>query len=178
MFQISLDLSDSDLAALNLLSAQERLLKKAASRALNKTARWLRTFLSQEVASELSFKVSLVRPGIVVIGARQNTLRSEIGLSATSGVIKAKNLGKTQQNTTGVKAGKRQYDRAFLATMKSGHDGVFKRKGGARLPIREQVIVFTGKLAELMQDANDGVAQRMLTQLFEREYRALVRSVG
>ncbi len=177
MFQISLDLSDSDLAALNLLNAQERLLKKAASRALNKTSRWLRTFLSQEVASDLSLKVSLVRPGIVVIGARQSTLRSEIGLSATSGVIKAKNLGKTQQNATGVKAGKRQYDRAFLATMKSGHDGVFKRKGKTRLPIREQVIVFTGKLAELMQSANDGVAQRMLTQLFEREYRALVRSV-
>ncbi len=177
MFQISLDLSDSDIAALNLLNAQERLLKKAASRALNKTSRWLRTFLSQEVASELSLAVRLVRPGIVVIGALQSALRSEIGLSATSGVIKAKDLGKAQQNTTGVKAGKRQYDRAFLATMKSGHNGVFKRKGDTRLPIREQVIVFTGKLADAMAQANDGVAQRMLTTLFEREYRSLARAM-
>lgn len=175
MFEITLDLSDTDIAALNLLNAQEGLFKKAASRALNKTARWLRTFLTREVANDLNVKVSLIRPGLVVIGARQSALYSQIGLSAKSGVIKVKDLGKAQQNSAGVKAGQRQYDHAFKATMQNGHEGVFKRTGKSRLTIREQTIVFTGRLAELMEKANDGLAQQQLKKIFEREYRHLAR---
>lgn len=174
MFQISLDLSDSDIAALNVLHAQEPLFKKAASRALTQTARWLRTLLTQEVANELNLSVRLVR-GVVVIGARQNTLRSQVALSAKSGVIKARDLGKAKQNSTGVKAGKRQYDHAFKAIMPNGHKGVFQRTGTSSLTIREQTIVFTGRLAEQLEKANDGLARQQLKKIFEREYRRLAR---
>ncbi len=175
MFEITLDLSDTEIAALNLLNAQEGLFKKAASRALTQTARWLRTLLTQEVANELNLNVRLVRPGVVVIGARQSSLRSQIGLSAKSGVIKARDLGKAQQNSTGVKAGKRQYDHAFKATMPNGHKGVFQRTGKSSLTIREQTIVFTGRLAEQLEIANDGLARQQLKKIFEREYRHLAR---
>jgi hypothetical protein len=45
----------------------------------------------------------------------------------TIGLIKAKKLGSVSQNASGVRAGRRQFDRAFLATMPNGHQGVFRR---------------------------------------------------
>lgn len=148
----------------------------AYSRALNKTARWLRTQLASSTAKELDIKAGLIRNGLRVIPAKRNRLEVVVGLDPKSGVIKAANLGRTSQNKRGVRAGKRQFDHAFLATMPNGHTGVFRRRGHSRYPIQEVQIVFTGRLKDAMEDLMDGQALAQFDVFFERELRFLARS--
>ena len=148
----------------------------AYSRALNKTARWLRTRLASDTAKELDIKVGLIRSGLRVVPAKRNRLEVVIGLDPKSGVVKAAKLGRATQNKRGVKAGKRQFDHAFLATMPNGHTGVFRRRGKTRFPIQEVQIVFTGRLKDAMDDMMDGQALAHFDVFFERELRYLVRS--
>ena len=178
MVTIELKLTDADRALFNIQSEQDALFKKAASRALNKTARWLKKILAQQTARELQLKVSLVRSGLILIGAKQSQLRSTVSLNVKSGVVKANALGKMTQHDHGVQVGHFNFERAFIATMPSGHESAFKREDKTRLPIREKTIVFTGELGRQMEKANDGMAQAKLTQLFEREYRSLLRMNG
>lgn len=175
MLEVSLSLEKSDIAALNLVQGQDAMFKKAAARALNKTARWLKPYLAKQVSGSLNIKQSLIKPGIFIVSARPNNLKSNVNLDKHFGVINVNNLGKVKPNDAGVKVGLRQYDDAFQSTMPSGHVGVFKRKRRKRLQIVEQTFVYTGKLAEFMREANDGLAQQQLKKIFIREYRHLAK---
>lgn len=53
--------------------------------------------------------------------------------------------------TVGINVGSRALIKsAFIATMKSGHVGVFKREGAARLPIKE---LFTSRVTDVLRDS-------------------------
>lgn len=158
------------------LTATEKQLKVAATRALNKTARWARTQVASKTAKELSIKVGAVREGLILVRAKQSNPQSVVGLSQQSGVIKAKQLGSASQNSTGVRVGRRQFDHAFLAAMPNGHQGVFRRRGKARLPIQEVQIVITGKMQEIMEDLSNGPALKQFETIFDRELRYLLRA--
>lgn len=54
--------------------------------------------------------------------------------------VKAAYLGTPRQTPAGARAGKHFFDRAFVATLKSGHVGIFKRTGKSRLPIESQTV--------------------------------------
>ena len=157
------------------LTATEKQLQVAAIRAINKTARWARTQVARQTAKALSINVGAVRQGLVLVRAKQSNLHSVVGLSKGSGVIKAKQLGSVTQNASGVRVGNRQFDRAFLATMPNGHQGVFRRRGKARLPIQEVQIVVTGKMKQVMDDLASGPAFKQFELIFERELRYLLR---
>ncbi len=51
--------------------------------------------------------------------------------------VKAAYLGKLQQTRSGAKAGAFFFERAFVATMKSGHKSLWRRLGRDRLPLKE-----------------------------------------
>jgi hypothetical protein len=50
----------------------------------------------------------------------------------------------------------------FIATMKSGHTGVFYRQGKARLPIDE---AYSTRISEAFWDAREAIAERGITVL-------------
>lgn len=176
MLEINLSLEKSDIAALNLLQGQDAMFRKAAARALNKTARGLKTLFKSQISDSMKIKKSLIGPQISLVGARQNSLKSFVNLSSKAGVIRVNNLGNVKKNPAGVKVGSRQIDDAFQAVMPNGSVGVFRRREESRLHIIQQTVVITGRLAEFMNDANDGVAQRQLQKIFIREYRSLARA--
>lgn len=176
MFEVNLSLEKSDIAALNILEGQESMFRKAAARALNKTASRLKTRFKNQVSDSMDIKENLIGPQIIVKKARQNSLKSRVNLSSKGGVIRVNNLGKVKKNSTGVKVGSRQIDNAFQAVMPNGSTGVFRREDKSRLHIIQQTVVFTGRLAEFMNDANDGYAQRELQKIFIIEYRSLARA--
>ncbi len=157
------------------LVATESQLQLAAVRALNKTARWMRTKIASQTAQNLNVKVGAVRSGLVLVRAKKSRPESIVALSRAAGVIKA-SAWRVSQNTRGVRAGKRQFDHAFLATMPNGHQGVFRRRGKNRLPIQEVQIVVTGKMREVMEDLSDGPAMRQFEMIFDRELRYLMRA--
>lgn len=164
--------SDFDFA----LTATKSQIQTAAMRALNKTGRWARSQVATDTAKELNIKVSLVRKDLVLIKARKSHPQVVIALGKTAGVVKAKDLGNSVQNSKGVRVGKRQFDNAFMATMPSGHHGVFKRRGKTRLPIREVQIVITGKMRDQMEEISQGRALHQFKTIFERELRYLKRA--
>ena len=155
------------------LTASKDQIEKAALRALNKTSRWLRSDLVSQTAKSLNIKSTPIRDVLVIVRAKKTNLKTTVGLSKRGGVIRAIDAGSATQNSKGVRVGKRQFDNAFLATMPSGHHGVFKRKGKERLPIKEVQIFISSKLHDLMEEASHGRALSHFETVFERELRYL-----
>ena len=146
-------------------SATEQKIKTATTRALNRTSRWAKTRVARETADILNIRVGLVKETLVIVKARQSTLEATVGLSKKAGAIKAAKIGTVKQNKAGVRVGKKQFDRAFPATVKNGHFGAFRRKGKTRLPIQEVFIVITGKMSQVMDALQDGPAYVSYTHL-------------
>lgn len=80
-----------------------------------------------------------------------------------------------------INVGKRKLIKgAFLATMKSGHRGVFKREGKARLPIDE---LFSTRVSDVFGDAGmipavQERAQLVFSQTFDRVLPLELRKLG
>ena len=157
------------------LQATEAQLKLAAVRSLNKTARWLRTRVSRDTAENLNINVGLVRKSLALVRAKRGSIHAGVGMRRRQGAINAINLGAARQNARGVRVARRQYDHAFLATMPTGHRGIFRRKGGTRLPIREVQVVITGRMASVMENLSDGPALQQFDKVFQRELNFILR---
>lgn len=67
----------------------------------------------------------------------------------------------------------RRLKSAFIATMKSGHEGVFRRRGKGRLPIRE---LWAPRLSNMMLD--DGVIPGIQSKAQERIASAFDRGLA
>lgn len=114
----------------------------AVARALNKTAMQARTEASRAVRDAgYNIKASAIKDSFDIQRASKNSLI--VLLLATGRPIGLINYNASQTRKgvrVKVKSGAHTLRHAFIATMKSGHRGVFVRAGGKgspRLPIRE-----------------------------------------
>ena len=157
------------------IQAEQKLIKKAAVKAIDNTTRWLRPEITEQAANDLNISVTTVKRHVIATRAKQSNLTGFVGIKNQKGVIKAVELGKPKQTETGVKVAKREINRGFVATMKTGHTGIYKRVGKTRLPIRESYLVITGKIADALAELehNQGVIQ--FQKYFDRELRTLRR---
>ena len=153
----------------------DKAVKQATLRALNKTARWLRTQVARDTAKSLSIKVSAVKKDLLLLRPNRQHMQAGVALAKHAGVIQAVKLGTPKQMQQGVRTGKRFWSKAFIATMPSGHRGVFRRRGHARLPIQEMRLVVTGRMATVMQDLADDKAAAYFETVFTRELNYLAR---
>lgn len=104
----------------------------AAARALRKTAQWLRTHSSREIAKELRISQSPIRHRFDVFSqATSREVKLWVGLRPLS----VHYLGTPKQTATGVSVGHREYEDAFISPMKTKHQLVWRRKGRERLPL-------------------------------------------
>jgi len=121
---------DSVLQGFQLLPAR---IDRARRRTLRKATRQARRELIERLATAHGIpqkalkdrrrvQISTTKEGLIWIGYAP---------------IAAIHLGKPVQTRTGVRVRQRVYPGAFVATMASGHTGVFQRKGVARFPIIE-----------------------------------------
>jgi len=113
-------------------------LPRVMSRGLNRTATSARTQVSRSLAKEIGLKIKDVRDKLTLQRATYSNWRSAVGISSKRfGLIKF-GARQTKKGVTYKKGRKRVLIRhAFIATMKTGHRGVFLRKGPPRLPIQE-----------------------------------------
>lgn len=132
---IILDMQDTLEQVLTDIRATEKQVTLAAMRALNKTARWLRTQAVREISAQQQIPQKLIRERLNILKANRRDLKAFIHTKLSS--IPANKLGRLRQTPTGARAGKLMFTGAFVATMPSGKRSVFKRKGRARLPIQE-----------------------------------------
>ena len=113
-------------------------------RAMNKSIASGRTAFVRGVAGDIGLKASDVREFVIVREATAQNLAATIYASANriplfkfgaKGPVPS--LGKGGGVTARLKGGAGRYPRAFIATLGSGHVGVFQRLGRARLPIAQ-----------------------------------------
>ena len=176
MTQVDITVSPDIADTIQSLEATSSQLQRAAIRALNKTARWLRTRITKETAEAFNIKQSLVRKTLVLVRAKRGSVQATVGQAKRTGALNAIYLGQARQQASGVRVARRHYDKAFIATMPRGFTGVFRRKpSSARLPIMPVQIVITGKMADVMERLAEQPAKQQFNKLFERELRFILR---
>lgn len=113
---------------------------QAVRRALTRAGSSARVVMVREIAKDLGIKQGDVQPAVAQpqIVVQQDFVSARIvATGARIGLYKFR----ARQTKTGVTArlpgGAGMYPGAFIATMASGHVGVFKRRGQTRLPIVE-----------------------------------------
>jgi hypothetical protein len=174
---LAVDITLDDNAWRHQLHITERQLQTAAIRALNKTARWLRTHVASDTATPLNIPVGLVKAGLVSMRARQSQPIAGVALKKSGATIKASKLGSPQQTQRGVRTGRKHWGKAFVGTQHhSGRQAVFRRRGKARLPIRELSIAVTGIMSDVMERLAEGEAMRQFNKIFEHELRYLTQT--
>jgi hypothetical protein len=84
-------------------------------------------------------------------------------------------LGTPRQTKSGAKVGARAFPGAFVATMPTGHTGVFRRRGQSRLPIQE-VMQPLDKAGQVADEVVNRLPDRLRTILLqELNFEANVR---
>ncbi|HBO5920130.1 TPA: hypothetical protein L4657_006072 [Pseudomonas aeruginosa] len=149
-----------------------RKLDVAAARALRKTAQWLRTHSSREIARELGITQSPIRHRYNIYS--QSTAR-EVKLWVGLQPIGVHYLGTPRQTRTGVKVGHREYDEAFISPMKSTQRLVFRRKGRERLPIEKVTEDWEGPAVSALERWERRALERFM-ELFEQEARYVLQA--
>ena len=114
----------------------------AISRALNRAATSARAQLTRDTAADMKpLKTGVVRDALKI--SKATSSRQIAIITASSERISLPKFGAKAARGRGrgiawMMQGSRHTDpRGFIATMQSGHVGVFERKGKARLPLRE-----------------------------------------
>jgi hypothetical protein len=170
------------------LGEQPRKIQRAAIRAINRGIKSGRTFMARSIAQDTGLKVGTVRDALGMELASEST-----GTASLSADLKripliqfnAKDTGfnkgtgrRSNARVSGVRsrAGSgvtyrmggvsSRVEDAFIATMVSGHQGVFRRASRARLPIRE---LFGPSLGHVfLKYRQDGI-ERVL-EMFQKNF--------
>lgn len=123
------------------LAGIPKAMPRVISRAINRTISPAKTAVSRGIRQEVNIKAGDLNKKIKVEKATFGKWEGRIKLSTKR--IPLEDFG-AKQTAKGVsykikKAGGRKViSSGFIATMASGHTGVFKRKGKTRLPIQEK----------------------------------------
>jgi len=132
------------------MAAKPREIENASRRAIRKTVRFGVGRIARGLAQRNQIPQRVLKTGS---GHRRAVrIRTRMpGPGGDSGYlwvgvrpVKAVYIGKPRQLRKGVRVGRHRFDGAFLATMRSGHTGAFKRRGKKRLGIVEQVVPLKG----------------------------------
>lgn len=116
----------------------------ASARALNRAIVSARAVMVRAIAADMHVKQGDVKDRIATYNASPEQLVAKLTASAqrlplyafgASGLNPSRGKGRGVSARVG--AARSVYPHAFIGTMRSGHVGVFERKGKARLPIRE-----------------------------------------
>lgn len=175
---IDLDVSAAKIAEANiLLSHVKNGASVAINAALNRTIDGVRTDATRAVTATYDIKSKDVRDVMKIKKSTVSTL--EAAVSATGGPIplmkfkvKTGNPGMPLRAST-KRSGGKDIPTAFVATMKNGHIGVFRRTGGSRYPIKE---LYGPSVAQMLGEQN--VQQGIMDKASERFVERLDHEIG
>lgn len=113
---------------------------KAASRAINKVAKSTRTQVVRQISKETGLPQKDIRQRNVRLrSASYRSLIARLRLFAKAiPIVRLKARQVKSGVTYRLGSVRHQIEHAFIATMPSGHRGVYLRAGKSRLPIRQQ----------------------------------------
>jgi hypothetical protein len=154
---------------------------RAVTRALNRTIESVQTQAGREVAAETGLPVRKVRASMRVIRATFSTLRAALQVRGVRIPLIEFHARQTRSGVSyRLPRGRGSAPSAFIATMASGHQGVFKRRAKARLPITELFGPSLPKafLQDRVRQALERVAASGLAKNLQHEIDFLLRRKG
>jgi len=157
------------------LSAYPAAMKRVRRRVISKSVTWVQSQAVRKLARINAVPLKVLRGqkgrGKRVFVKRPSYNESSGSVWLGTLPVKAIYVGKPRvlKRKGGVRIGKHYFAGAFLATMPSGHTGIFKRKGEARLPIQEQFVKLEG-VDQVADDIRIRLPVRM-TELMRQELR-------
>jgi len=131
----------------------------AVARALNKTIRSVQTQTVRAIAADVGLAQKDVRKGLTLELATRQRLLARLAVSTRRIGLHAFRARQTKRGVTyKLPGGRGRVPSGFIARMKSGHVGVFKRWGPKRLPITELRgpslgRVFESKVAQVLKQS-------------------------
>jgi len=117
-----------------------RAMQAIMSRALNRTAMMARTQIGRTFSRRIGLRIKDVRQRVILQKASYTNWRSAVAISNKRLPLIKLKAKQTRKGVTYRQIGSRErilVRHAFIATMPSGHRGVFRRATSGRLPIRE-----------------------------------------
>lgn len=163
---------DKIISSINALPDQVNL---ASVFAINRTAEWLKSAASKEISAEKRVKLKIIRDRMKIMRANKKQLAANI--NADMWALKGKDLGDMSQSPIGATAGNYFFKGAFVATMKSSHKGVFRRKGTSKLPIKEQYIMLDNYASKLIKTLIDEQSQAVFERNFQHQIKRLTGAI-
>jgi hypothetical protein len=139
---------------IDALAVTEKAARRAAVRAINDTAKWLKSNASKEIAKETGVPSAFMKKRFFIRKAIAKQVDSPVSarISVNLYDVRALNLGPLKQTATGAKAGKFTFDKAFVATMHSSRgQSIYKRKGKARFPVSEMGVEIKTKAEPIIE---------------------------
>lgn len=134
MVGIAIDTSDFRSMQAVMLRIPGEIKAKAFSRALGRMRNMAKTRIVRQAAKDSSMRVRDVRKVTAAFNAGSSTTR----IVMRSGWTPLYGMGGARPTKSGVAVrGWGNHKGAFIATMRSGHTGVFVRSSSKRLPIKE-----------------------------------------
>lgn len=111
----------------------------AIARALNRSATSANVVMLRAIAADMGLRQGDVKPQMAQRSATASNLKAVIeARGARIPLIKFNARDRFPKGVTArLPGGAGRYPHAFIRTMRSGHTGVFQRRGPARLPITE-----------------------------------------
>lgn len=156
------------------LSATPEKVRKAEVRALKKIGQYAGSQVARGIAAAERIPLRTLtrgragKAGRLRVRVPETTAALKAQVWIGTNPVKASYLGKPRQTKAGARAGQHAFPGAFVATMKSGHVGIFKRAHGSR-KLDEQVI--------RLQSAQS-VVDKVLGPLPERHYALLMQELN
>lgn len=163
---------DKIISSINALPEQ---VSQASMFAINRTAEWLKSTTSKEISAEKRVKLKIIRDRMKIMRANKKQLAANI--NADMWALKGKDLGDMSLSPIGATAGNYIFRGAFVANMKSGHRGVFRRKGTSKLPIKEQYIMLDNYASKLIKTLIDEQSQAVFEKNFQHQIKRLTGAI-
>lgn len=143
-----------DLSAFDKLQSPS--FKRTITTALNKTITSLRTQTRREIQQRIKLKGQVINRGLKINRAQHKkfaTQTPQASLTVNHNPVPLIHYQARQTKRKGISVnvkGQRKYlPKAFIATMRSGHRGVFQRDTNKRLPIRE---LYSTRLTDIVNN--------------------------
>lgn len=164
---LNVNLTDNIKKIIQSVDASQAKITRATVRALNKTALWAKAEATRNLSKDTQIKQQLIRKRLWIIKATRNSMRALIRVGLYG--MNSSKLGNIKQMSKGAMAGKHMFEGAFIATMKTGHRGIFRRKGRTALPIYEVTVPIGENVKKIVNEMNNYKTERVFEKLFHHE---------
>lgn len=155
----------------------------AIARALNRSIASAKTAMVRVVAQDMGLKSGDVRDRILIVEARPDQHVAQLKASAKRIPLIDFNArgpepsrGKGRGVTARMPGGKGRCPHAFIATMKTGHRGVFQRRAKSRLHIDELFGASIAYVFTKLRGVGEARAQEQLVKNLQSEIRFALRA--